>query len=349
MIASQERLIDEAISHAVDLTHYSNGLVRRMRALLSSVDADLVRQLAAVLERADPSSFTVRRLEELLQGVHALDAQIQDRASRMLARETADLAEYEYNYQNKLFGPEIRSPTFQQVLSATTVKPFQGKLMAEWFDALSARRQARLQSAVATGFTEGRTIDEIVRTVRGTKAQGYKDGILQVGRREAEAIVRTAVSHTAASVREEMYKDNADLFTTEEWVSTLDSSTTPICQVRDGLKYTAETHDPIGHKVPWGAGPGRIHWGCRSTSVPVMREGFFAALNLPPGERASVDGPVSADTKYGAWLTRQSAARQDEVLGPTRGRMLRSGAIKFDRFFNREGRFLTLEQLKSAL
>jgi hypothetical protein len=37
--------------------------------------------------------------------------------------------------------------------------------------------------------------------------------------------------------------------------------------------------------------------------------------------RASMDGQVPEDTKYGDWLKRQSKARQDEVLGPVRAKL----------------------------
>ena len=341
--SEQQRLIDAAISHSIDLTHYSNDVVRRIRVLLRSLDADLANKLIAALDGVNPTTFTIRRLEELAAGVRTVSVQMQTAVKEEVNKDLLELARYEFDYQRSVFGDVLRSPSFEQVYAAVEAKPFQGKLMSEWFDTISGSVQKKLTNAVSLGFAEGRTIDEIVRTIRGRRDQNYKDGILEVTRREAEAIARTAISHTAGAVRDELYKNNADLFLAEEWVSTLDTRTTPTCQIRDGLKYTTGEHDPIGHKVPWGAGPGRIHWNCRSTSVPVMRDTF--GLNLP-SIRASEAGPIAATTKYGAWLLRQSAERQDEVLGPTRGKLLRQGGIKFDRFFNNEGRYLTLEQLR---
>jgi hypothetical protein len=338
-------LIDAAVDHAIDLVHYSNDVVRRVRALMRNVDTDLVTRLTIALQDLDPTSFTVRRLQELMSGIRGIDLEMQAKIIGEVTPELRKLAEYEHEYQQRLFGGVIRTPSLEQIHAAATSKPFQGRLLSEWFSELASTRQRRLSNAVAVGFTEGRTIDEIVRTIRGRRDQNFKDGILEIGKREAEAVVRTAVSHTAASVREEVYKRNDDLFTAEEWVSTLDSRTTPLCQIRDGLQYTTVEHDPIGHKVPWGAGPGRIHWGCRSVSIPVLKREFTDVFGAP-ATRASVDGPVSADTKYGAWLLRQSASRQDEILGPTRGLLLRKGGIKFDRFFNNEGRFLTLDQMR---
>ena len=60
-----------------------------------------------------------------------------------------------------------------------------------------------------------------------------------------------------------------------------------------------------------------------------------------------MDGQVPASTNYGKWLTEQSAARQDEILGPNRGKLLRDGGLAPDQFYNDKGKFLTLDQLRA--
>lgn len=344
MVTAAQKLQDAAIDHIINLTHYSNGLVRQVQALMRSVESDLVAKLTTALLELDAGSFTVQRLNELLAGVRQLDARMQAALRREAQAELRALVDVEATFQRGMLGPAAQIPSMEQMYASTTAKPFHGSLLSEWFDGLAASRQKRLISTVARGFAEGQTISEIVRAVRGTKAQSFMDGILQIGRRDAEAVVRTAVAHTAAVVRETFYEQNADLIESEEWVSTLDTRTTPICQIRDGLQYTAGEHNPIGHKVPWGDGPGRIHWGCRSTSVPVLRD--LLGLRLRPVERAAQGGPAAPGTTYSSWLQRQSAARQDEVLGPTRGKLMRKGKMKFERFFNNQGTFLTLQQLR---
>jgi hypothetical protein len=133
-----------------------------------------------------------------------------------------------------------------------------------------------------------------------------------------------------------------------QWVSTLDTRTSEICRLRDGLQYTTDTHKPIGHKVPWLGGPGRAHWQCRSSSVPVLKSWRELGIDmdeLTPSTRASMDGQVPAEQTYTEWLRKQSAARQDEVLGPSRGKLFRTGGLPMDRFYNDKGQFLTLPEL----
>ena len=85
MTPVNERLLDEAFHHAVDLDQYGTGVVRRMLALLNRVDADLFAQLTAALGTLDAESFTVERLEALLMSVRVMHAQaylqLEDRKS----------------------------------------------------------------------------------------------------------------------------------------------------------------------------------------------------------------------------------------------------------------------------
>ena len=62
--------------------------------------------------------------------------------------------------------------------------------------------------------------------------------------------------------------------------------------------------------------------------------------------RASLDGQVPADKSYAQWIKEQSAARQDEVLGVTRGKLLREGGLKMEDLYSFRGEFLTLDELR---
>ena len=68
--------------------------------------------------------------------------------------------------------------------------------------------------------------------------------------------------------------------------------------------------------------------------------------DFSPSTRASMDGQVPADQTYGQWLKKQSAERQDDILGKTRGALFRKGGLEFDRFYNDKGRYLTLDELR---
>ena len=66
----------------------------------------------------------------------------------------------------------------------------------------------------------------------------------------------------------------------------------------------------------------------------------------PAGTRASMDGQVPEAETYQTWLKKKSAAFQDDVLGPTRGKLFREG-LSLDRFVDQSGKEYTLKQLRS--
>jgi SPP1 gp7 family putative phage head morphogenesis protein len=352
-----EALQDAETSHQVDLQRYSNGVVRRMSALLARTDSDLFAQLTLALNNLPPGSFTVERLDAMLGSVRQLNLQAYLQLERELTAELREFAAYESGFQLRLFEAIIPAQiqvhvaiapvAAEQVFAAAYAQPFRGRLLREWASSLGADKAQRIRDTLRIGFVEQQTIQQMVQRVRGTRAKGYSDGIIEVDRRNAEAVVRTAISHTAAVAREQFYKTN-DLVKAVQWVSTLDSRTSEICRIRDGLQYTPETHKPIGHQVPWLAGPGRAHWQCRSSSVPITKSWKELGVDIEefsPSTRASMDGQVPADQTFGLWLKKQSAARQDDILGSTRGKLMRDGGLELDRFYNERGRYLSLQEM----
>lgn len=349
------RMLDAQINHQIDLQHAANGVVRKVMALLNRADADLFARLNAALETMPADSFTVQRLEGLLVSVRELNSNVYDRVRIAIENDMRELAMIELEFQGKVIGgyPPVRIPLAAvdstSVWAAVTARPFQGRLLREWAISMGEAKMVRIRDTLRIGYINGETIGDMVRRLRGTKAKGYSDGIIEIDRRSAEAVVRTATSHTAAVARDAMYAANADVIKAIQWASTLDTRTTEICRVRDGLRYTCTDHRPIGHSVPWLGGPGAAHWNCRSTAVPILKsweELGVDAAEFPPGVRASMDGEVPADMTYAEWFGRQSAERQDQIVGPTRGRAFRAGNVTFASFTNDRGRWLTLQQLR---
>lgn len=356
-----ERLLRSAIDHAVDLQQYANGVVRKIVGFLNSVDSDLVRQLAAAMDRLPLESFTVQRLDSLLESSRRLSILASEEASLALSDELKDFIAFESEYQSRnlyrtlprvIASAGMNRINVEQVYTVVTSSPLQGRLLREWGQDIGQRRFERVRDAIRIGYAQQLPAEDIVRRIKGTKAAKYSDGILETSRREIETITRTAIAHSASVTRQRLFESNKDLIKRVRWTATLDSRTTPICRLRDGKEYVADkngVYKPFGHSYPWLGGPGNAHWGCRSISTPVLKSWRELGIDLDemePGERASMDGMVPADLTYGQWLKEQSAARQDEILGPTRGRLLRSGKLEFEQFANRKGDWLTLAQLR---
>ena len=347
MATVNEKLADAAIEHSVDLIRYQNGVVRRVIALLNRTDKDLFEQLTAALQRLPPEAFTVERLDALLQSVRQLNARAYEQVRLGLEQDLRELVIYEAGYQQQLFQntlPTVLQTTAinaGQVYSAALARPFQGRLLSEWMNGLEAGKAAKVRDALRIGYVENQTIDEMVRRIRGTKARQYQDGILEITRRDAETVVRTAINHTANHTRQKFYEANSDLIKGIKWLSTLDSKTSPVCRARDGVVYPVNS----GPRPP-------AHLNCRSSTTSVLKSWKELGIDLPDlpaSTRASMDGQVPADLTYGEWLKgkdKTDPALVDRILGPSRAKLFRAG-MPVDRFVNKAGDVLNLDQLRA--
>jgi SPP1 gp7 family putative phage head morphogenesis protein len=314
---------DRTVRHQIELERYTSGVVRRMLALLARTDEDLVRRIREL----DPNSRTAQALTQRLESVRAQVEEANEQLRATLAREAGEFAAYEASWVRTAatvtLAVEWQGVTREQVRAAAMSRPFAGIHLRfanfdEHMDELGKRRAAIVRDTIRKGFLEGRGVDDIVRELRGTRAQGYADGVLTQSQRTVEAIVRTALNHTANAAREEVYKVNASQITGVQWIAVIDARTSSICRTLDGQVFEPNK----GPRPP-------AHPNCRSATIAILK-------GQPPYQKIT----------YDEWLRQQPAEVQDEVLGKKKGRLFRDGGLKIDRFANEQGKEYTLLQLQ---
>jgi SPP1 gp7 family putative phage head morphogenesis protein len=344
-------LQDRAIRHALAIQRYGSGAADRIVRLLNSADADLVDKLAARLASIDDRGLDLgptatKRLRALLDELKALNAAIYTKAHDALAEELSDFAEAEADFQRKALIASVGAdlgmtlPAPARLRAIATEVPMEGKLLSAWTEGMEAGRIDRLSQAIRLGMVQGETTDQIVRRIRGTRAAGYADGVLDISRRSAKSITHTAVSHVSNVAAQHTWRENSHVVKGWQFLATFDSRTTITCAGLSGQVF------PIGE----GPIPPR-HIRCRSVSVPVTRsyrELGVDADEIPPHKRANMDGQIAGDTTFSKWLGDKGAATQDEILGKTRADLWRQGKLDLAQFIKADGTILTLDQLKSS-
>lgn len=277
MPSINDLLQDESIRHQVALRGYTSGVLQRILAMLNTSDRQIAAELAVALGEMTAATLDMEQLEALLSNIREMSAEIYKELGEALTKELQSLVEYEVSYQTEMLlahvpeGVKVATINAQQVYAAARARPFQGVLLREVWRDLDAAKMRKVRQSIAQGYVEGKTTDQIIRELRGTKANGYADGLLESTRRDVAAVVRTAIGHTAGFAQDKVMDANTDLIKALQWSSTLDTRTSGPCRIRDRKLYTPDTHKPMGHKIPWGAGPGRLHWNCRSGQVPILK------------------------------------------------------------------------------
>jgi len=347
-----EKLQDRAIRHSLFIERLKTSEANKVKAQLERAYEDVVSQIEKRLSKIDARGFdtgpeTTRRLQELRQGIkETLDPAYRETLSEQ-KESLLGIAQSEAQWQsgvvNQAVGVNLQMtlPDTNMMREVVSRRPFQGRLLSEWYNDLNVSHQTRLREAVRLGISEGQTTSQIVQRIRGTRAANYTDGVMEIGRRQAEAVTRTAISHTTNNARSELYKQNDNVVKQTQWVSTLDGRTTLICQSRDGKTYPVDS----GPRPP-------AHFNCRSVMTPVLkswRELGIDADELPESTRASMNGQVPESMTYNGWLRKQvndgNMDVVEEALGAKRAKLFAAGGLDVSRFVDRRGRKLTLSEL----
>lgn len=360
MASANDEILDLMTTRALDLQRLAAGQSRDVVRFLNDLEGDIVAQLA----RIDPTgigsiSRRAARLEKLLAQVKSTVAGSFRSEGVRLANELREIADMEAKFAasaiNQGAGVQLITTelTRGQLTAITGNLLVQGSPVSELLSRQAGDVLQRFTDNMRLGIAQGETNGELIRRIRGGKQNGaVVEGFMKVSRAHAETLVRSATQAVSQASRQAVYNDNADIIKAEQWVSTIDLRTTVLCSVRDGLTYTVGDHEPIGHSLPWGGGPGNLHYGCRSTSTPVLKTFRELGLDIdevPASTRASLDGQIPQDTSFESWLSRRTVAEQDANLGVGRAKLWRDGDISFRDLMDANGRELSLEELRARI
>jgi SPP1 gp7 family putative phage head morphogenesis protein len=348
MPSVNDRLRDAAVRRQVRTVRVGRALATRIRKLVEAseddLEAKLTRRLATIHERGfDTGPVTTDRLTRLLAAHRELNADLARRINEAAKAGLTDIALTEaaltFEELRSELPPQVEvvKPSAALIRSAVTSQPFQGRHLRQWVADWEVGRRKAVEQAIRIGIVQGETVPQMVRRIVGTGRLNFTDGVVEMSRRSAETLVRTAVTHVSARAREATFRANEDFIAGVVWVATLDARTCIECGVLDGQEFEADK----GPRPP-------DHPACRCTVVPrtkSWRQLGIKADELDAGTRASMDGQVSQKIDFAAWLEGQPAAVQQEVLGATRFKLWQDGGLKIDRFTDARNQVLTLEEL----
>ena len=270
-----------------------------------------------------------------------------DELLKQLEELAIEQADFELNAMAEVAEFEEVEPTPKAVLlslyrSPMSIESYSGSLLLEPFiKDLTSKQIKLIENQIQQGHAQGKTVSEIVRAIRGTKTQNFKNGTLAQIDRSNQAIVHTAIQHASSVGRAEAWNANSDILKGYEWLSTLDSRTSQICRSLDGKVFKLN-HGPLPP----------IHIRCRSTTLPAISDEFLV-LDLE-GDRPSVGAKgaqsVPEGETYYSWLKRQPKSFQERAIGKDRAKLLRDGGLNAEEFaslqLNKNFKPLTLEEMR---
>lgn len=172
--------------------------------------------------------------------------------------------------------------------------PANGLLVDDQIATFAVTAMNHFSALIRQGYANGWTAQELLTTLNGDRSTGTKGLFdrLTVGN---SAMIAAIMQHLSSGVQAAIA---SAMFQKYQWVSILDSQTTLVCRSRNGVIYI------------YGDGPlPPAHWGCRSKPVPEMGEGY------------------EVPKTYYEWLKVQPDSFQNDILGPVKAALLRSGNV----------------------
>jgi SPP1 gp7 family putative phage head morphogenesis protein len=372
---ANEQLLNSAIYHGLSLERVSAGMAQDIKDLLVKAQEDITGKL----QSGTLTDWQTKRAQQFLEwsnktianAYNKIDGNVADTLDGIKVAEIAK----QTNSINQALGVEI-SPAMstQQLESIAKADELlvNGAVMSDWWKKQASNLQHQVKTTVQQGLTQGKSTQDIAKDLRQflptDEDISQKQAVAQ-----ANALARTAAATVQSEAQQAYYKENSDILKGIQWVSTLDSRTTPQCQALDGNAWTYSEDgemSPVGHDIPFPGFP-PIHWNCRSTTVPVLKswqelsdkelphlddatvqEAFESNLadqgftpdqiaDISMNQRASVDGTVPESTTYEDWLGKQPELTQKQILGPAKWQLWHDGAVTLKDMINKQ----TLEPL----
>lgn len=374
---------DDFTTYGVNLERFTNGVERKVRALFAQLQEDLVEQIHRFdLEGVRREAFRYRRMEKLLEIANGVLNDDYADMRNLHLRELRDFGSAQGSILpallNKPFGVDLLALGLSErdlrVLAVDT--HVQGAPARDWWKRQKANTRNRFATQMRIGLAEGENNQKLIRRIVGVKdgtrkvqlASGqiktvtaYKGGVLDVSRREAEALVRTSFQSVSNQVLHQTYRDNEDVIKGEQALATLDGRTTMVCIARSGAQWGLDgeplPESPYQRTFP---GPPPWHYRCRTILIPITKSWAELAGSPPPGRarqiqripgstRASMDGQVAGHLNYESWLRTKGRGFQRKILGPGRYRLWRDGELDLADLIDQRGRIITLDQLQASV
>lgn len=376
---ASDRMAADALAYQIALMRVAAGQRQQAVALLTELERELTNEVQLLPEASGPRSVKDQKVSAMLTAARGLIKASYDLLADSNAQTLESVAQAEGknvdNMINRAVGVKILDKAIRpELLNAVLNQPdVLGHVSKDWWAAQSTDLQRRFIGQMQLGILRGESIEELTRRVRGTKANGFKDGIMEKSKRDATALVRTSVMTVSNAARLKGFEARAELIKAVQWVATLDSRTTVICRGLNQKTWTIPGYEPIGHDKKF---PGPIaHWQCRSTQIAVtkswkelsgkklkavddqtLQQAVEAKMTAQGADqdkingalvraKASMDGQVAGDLTMDDWIKGKGQSFANQALGKGRADLFMAGRINLEDLTDQDNRPLTLAQL----
>ncbi|HFE9759085.1 TPA: minor capsid protein, partial [Acinetobacter baumannii] len=271
MAKDNKNLLEVLTQHQAYLYRASSQSVNELLGLFNDDTNAMLSKLRDLLDELSDSEkialaggkYTTSNLREIRDLISQWFSSVNTSLPEAFAVSATAMAVYEASYMAKLFGAKINKPDGEKLFTAAKKVPLAGgALVDDLLSRIAENARQKVEYAIRDGISTGKTNQEIVQRIRGTKRLNYEDGLLSSSKTDIERTVRTVRSHVANQTYLDTFKQLG--FEYVRFISVLDGRTSKLCAHLDGTVWRID--DPAKRVPP-------LHPNCRSELVPVKKDG----------------------------------------------------------------------------
>lgn len=380
-----------AAEHQANLLRLAGAMGIKMRENVDLTNNDLIGALSGIMEDnnrvGDYSPEAQKAYLAMKAKILKIRAESFAAAAEYMEKQCQKLAENEAKWAAAIAKKNGAPPAEIKNIRVNTIVKFaaveDGQTISESIQSAAEEDAKRISEICREGVRKSKTLDSIVKEIRGTKESDYKDGVFEATRSEAETIARTGCMGIADETKMQFYLQNTDVIRAIEHLATLSGNTCLVCGNLDGQIWeNQEDLDKIPN-LP-------IHPNCRCVHIPITDLSKYDKTKRPaevenywkeaerkyneehPGKRfddlarstrlkyyykAQKDyeertgkpafDQVPHDMSFAEWLKTKDARYIESYLGRTRYLLYTKGELPLNKFINPESNVqFTIAELK---
>lgn len=333
--------LDKVIRQAVYLEGLKAGEAENFKQVAKEIDDYLSNNAYNI----DIATLSIAELNKLLAKLEKGVSSIYGSYTQSLVTTIKEVYSHSYHTEARTLASSFEgvamigsaSITPAAAIATPIVLDDKAVMLNDLLDKFTENESKAVIDTLRASHFNGDSVPEMIKKIRGSKANNYKDGLIDTSRRHAEALARTGIQHAAVTARQAFGNDNSDIIESKQFISVLDSRTSKQCQAIDHRIVPLDS--PLNPP---------FHVNCRTSVVFILKKEFRG--DESGSKRRAGKERIDAKMSYYDWLLTQSEEFQNDVLGVTRAKLLRDGGLSPEQFaklsLDKNFNPLTLKQMK---
>jgi len=267
--SANQQIADRMVRRQLLAGRVEAGLRRQVLGRLAILEQDIL----TAIKTTDPTQFALlsrrrrevetlmdEEIDPIIQARYAALAALLDTALVRFARQEAgavqeivNAATEEEVITDRPSDRQLRVGVTQSLFPSAAKPTDLSTTGADWWGRAAFSLSQRLRDQLTVSVSLEESLTQMTQRVRGTQAQGFNDGVMARARQDATRLLTTQMTNTLGETHALVAAQNPERLVLIH-VSLRDLKTSVICVARDGKRFTADTHEPIGHSLPYLSG-----------------------------------------------------------------------------------------------